>query len=70
MLALMSESIHQYVLEQLQLSKGQWAQVAEATEISKRTIEKIASGESKSPGVRSIEKLSSYFRDRNNEVVA
>ncbi len=66
----MSESIHEYVLEQLQLSKGRWTQVAEATEISKRTIEKIASGESKNPGVRSIEKLSNYFRNRNNKVAA
>ena len=66
----MNESIHQYVLEQLQLSKGRWTRVAEATEISKRTIEKIASGESKNPGVRSIEKLANYFRDHNNSVEA
>ena len=70
MLVLMSESIHRYVLEQLQLSKGRWAQVAEATKISKRTIEKIASGESKNPGIRSIEKLSNYFRNHNAGVAA
>ncbi len=58
----MSESTYEYVLEQLQLCKGDWSAVAEATDISKRTIEKIARQEVKDPGVRKIECLATYFR--------
>jgi transcriptional regulator with XRE-family HTH domain len=59
----MSESEYEYVMTQLQLAKGRWRRIAEATGISKRTIEKIASGESKNPGVLTIETLGAYFRD-------
>lgn len=58
----MPDSILEYVLDQLQGAKGQWALVARKTRISKRTIEKIADGTIKDPGVRKIEKLAAYFR--------
>lgn len=58
----MSESIYRYVLDQLSLSKGKWPKVAEESGVSKRTIEKIASGEIEDPGVSHIEKLAGYFR--------
>lgn len=58
----MTESIFQYVLEQLQRHKGQWQTVATGTGISKRTIEKIANGEIADPGVIKIEELAKYFR--------
>jgi transcriptional regulator with XRE-family HTH domain len=58
----MTDSMLDYVLGQLELCKGHWATVAERTGISKRTIEKIASGEIADPGVRKIELLSRYFR--------
>lgn len=60
----MSESIYQYVLDQLNQVKGTWPSVAEATGIPHRTLEKIARQETKDPGVSSIEKLAVYFRGR------
>lgn len=60
----MSGSLHAYVIAQLEASKGTWPEVAAATGISKRTIEKIASGVSADPGVIKIEKLAAYFRSR------
>lgn len=60
----MNESIYEYVLRGLQASKGQWSAVAEASGVSKRTIEKIARREIRDPGVSHIEKLARYFRDR------
>lgn len=60
----MSDSIYEYVLGELELSKGNWEAVAEATGVPKRSIEKIARQEWKNPGVNSIEALASYFRSR------
>jgi len=60
----MTESIYEYVLTELQESKGAWTSVAEETGISKRTIEKIARREVQNPGVSYIEKLATYFRQR------
>jgi transcriptional regulator with XRE-family HTH domain len=60
----MTDSIYEYVLEQLQAVKGTWPVVAEETGMSQRTIEKIARREVKDPGVSHIEKLAGYFRER------
>lgn len=62
----MTDSIYQYVLAQLQDAKGHWSTVAEESGVPKRTIEKIASGEIDDPGVRKIEKLAAYFRQRES----
>ena len=59
-----SMSMHDYVVDQLQLVKGRWTQVSEETGISKRTIEKIARREFKDPAVSFIERLDRYFRER------
>jgi hypothetical protein len=58
----MSESIYEYVLEELQSAKGHWRLVAEGSEVSIRTIEKIARQEIADPGVSHIEKLAKYFK--------
>src|SRR5579863_6377892 len=42
LLAVMTDSIYQYVLAELEQAKGHWPEVAEGTGISRRTIEKIA----------------------------
>jgi len=60
----MTDSIHDYVVDQLQACKGQWSRVSADTEISKRTIEKIARREVKDPSVSFIERLHRYFRKR------
>lgn len=54
--------MHAFVISRLHAAKGRWRLIAEATGISKRTIEKIASGEIEDPGVSHIEKLATYFR--------
>lgn len=58
----MKQSLHDYVIAQLQLSKGRWPDVAEGSEVSLRTLEKIARREIADPGVSHIEKLAKYFQ--------
>lgn len=65
----MTDSIYQYVLDQLENAKGTWPAVAEATGISRRTIEKIARREVKDPGVSHIEKLAGHFREQSKRSV-
>ncbi len=60
----MTDSIFEYVLARLQSSKGKWAEVAEGSGVSYRTLEKIARGESKDPGISTVEKLAKYFREQ------
>jgi len=57
-----TESIYQFVMEQLQQHKGRWGQVAKGSGVPKRTIEKIARREIADPGVSSIEALAAHFR--------
>lgn len=59
--------MHAFVLERLQAAKGTWPAIADATEMSLRTIQKIASGEIEDPGVSHIEKLAGYFRSREGQ---
>lgn len=58
----MTESIHDYVIEQLQRRKGRWSEVANGAGMSKRTIEKIARRETTDPGVSLIQRLADYFK--------
>lgn len=58
----MTESIYQFVLDELEVRKGRWREVATATGISHRTIGKIARREIPNPGIRHIETLAAYFR--------
>lgn len=51
-----------YVLAQLDEWKGRWSEVAEGSDLSKRTIEKIASGEISDPGVSRVQRLHDWFR--------
>jgi len=58
----MNDSIYHYVLAELASRKGTWPAIAADTDISLRTIEKIARREVKDPGVSRIESLARYFR--------
>jgi hypothetical protein len=60
------ESLHQYVVDRLQAWKYRWPVVAEGSGVPRRTIEKIASGEIKDPGVTSVEKLARFFREHDS----
>jgi hypothetical protein len=56
------DSMHDYVVEKLNAAKGQWTAVADASGVSKRTLEKIARREIEDPGVSHVQKLFDYFR--------
>lgn len=58
----MKQSLYDFVISRLQDAKGTWPEIAEATGVSIRTIQKIASGEIADPGVSHIEKLAAHFR--------
>lgn len=60
----MHDSIHRYVLDQLEATKGSWPTVARESGVSRRTLEKIARQEIADPGVRTVERLANYFHRR------
>lgn len=57
----MDTNIYDYVMSQLDAARGRWPEVAEASGVSKRTIEKIARREIVDPGVSHVQKLADYF---------
>ena len=59
----MRESIYDFVMGQLQASKGSWPAVAERTGMSIRTIGKIARREIKNPRIDKIQILADHFRE-------
>ena len=58
-------SLYEYVMAELQASKGRWSEVAEGSGVPKRTVEKIARKEIKDPGVSHVEALARYFNSQN-----
>lgn len=56
------QSMYEFVLSQLQATKGNWPTVARESGVSFRTVEKIARRQIKDPGVSHIQKLADYFR--------
>jgi transcriptional regulator with XRE-family HTH domain len=56
------DNMHDYVLSRLEQARGRWPQVAVASGVSKRTIEKIARREIVDPGISHIQKLADYFQ--------
>lgn len=59
----MSDSILGFVMGRLDGAKGHWPEIAEASGVPYRTVQKIGSGKTKSPRIDSVEKLAKYFRD-------
>ena len=62
----MTQSLHDYVIGQLQAAKGRWREIAEKSDVSLRTLEKIARREIEDPGISHIEKLAGYFRGQKD----
>ena len=60
----MSDSIYQYVLDELQAHKGQWPAIADESGVALTTLKKIVYKDVENPGVIHIEKLARYFRAR------
>ncbi len=62
-----NESLHNFVLRALK-GRGRVSirEIAEASNVSQRTIEKILSGHIADPSVSHIEKLAGYFRAKSS----
>lgn len=58
----MTDSLFDYVFQQLQRWRGNWDQVAAGSGVSLRTIEKIGYGTATNPRVRTVEPLAKFFR--------
>jgi hypothetical protein len=58
----MRDSLFEYVLVHLAASKGRWRSVSEGSGVPYRTLQKIARGEHKDPGIINMDKLGHYFR--------
>jgi hypothetical protein len=61
----MQTSLLGSVLENLQKCKYRWPNVARESGVQYGTIKRIARGETKSPGVVTVEKLAVYFAKNN-----
>jgi hypothetical protein len=62
----MNETMHEYVIRNLETAKYRWPAVARGADVSKRTLEKIARREIVDPGVSKIQKLHDYFRAKES----
>lgn len=60
----MEESLYDYVMDQLEASKGSWPTVAADADVALSTLVKIARREIADPGVSHIEKLAKHFRSQ------
>ena len=58
------ESMHEFVLTHLRMTKGNWPAVARESGVPYRTLKKIATQDIASPGIVVMEKLAGYFRER------
>lgn len=60
----MAKSIHDYVVDSLKAPEVDVDEVAAATKLSRWTILKIKYRQIPNPGIKSIEPLYRYFKDR------
>lgn len=56
--------ILEYVLENLERSRGRWPRIADATGVPYHTLTKIAQRQIEDPGVKHIQVLHDYFREQ------
>ena len=56
--------IFDYVLTKLEQHKGQLPRIADESGVPYRTLQKIASGETKDPGVTVVQTLHDHFREK------
>lgn len=57
-----TDSIHGFVLQQLDVTTLTYQAIAEGSGVPKRTVEKIARREIEDPGVSHVEKLFRFFQ--------
>ncbi len=58
----MTDSIYEFVMANLDATRGNWQAVADGSGLPKSTIVKIGCRIVKDPGVSRVEKLARYFR--------
>ncbi len=56
------ESTHDFVLERLEASKGEWREIAKDSGVPFGTVKRIGYGYTSHPRIDSVEKLARYFR--------
>lgn len=59
----MTDSIYEFVMANLDATRGNWQAVADGCGLSKSTIVKIGCRIVKDPGVSRVEILAKYFRE-------
>jgi predicted transcriptional regulator len=59
----MNDSILGFVMGKLEAQKGRWPEIAQASGVPYRTVQKIGSGKSRLPRIDNVEKLAKHFRD-------
>lgn len=62
----MNDSILDYVTGQLDKAKGRWPEIAVASGVPYRTVQKIGSKKTLTPRIDSVEKLANYFRNTDS----
>ena len=65
-----SESLLDYVLIQLEDSKGQWREIADASGVPYDTLTKVAQRRNENPRVNTVQQLADYFRAQRPKRVA
>lgn len=60
----MPQSMHDYVVESLRERRSEIERIAADVKISKWTLLKILQRQIKNPGIKSVEPLYKYFKDR------
>lgn len=63
----MEPTLYQFVLDQLHSGRWTYRQVADGSDVSRRTVEKIARREIADPGVSHVEKLARFFREQERQ---
>lgn len=58
------QSTHEFVVQNLQKTKGEWPEVARLSGVPYRTLKKIGSGKTPYPRIDTVEALERYFRSR------
>lgn len=58
---LMEQSMHDFVVGRLDAARGRWPQIAEASGVPLRTLEKVARRETEDPRVGTIQRLFDYL---------
>lgn len=54
-----------YVRARLNESKGRWNSIAKEVGLPMSTVQSIAHGETRNPGILTVEKLAKYFREHS-----